>query len=46
MASFCAPAVENDFGVPADFPVNDVLERVELPGDDDEIARVQLNHPT
>lgn len=47
MASFGAAPVEKDLGVPADFvdALHDVLERHELRGDDDEIERIQLNHP-
>ena len=45
MASFRAAAVEQDLGMPADFLEDDVLERLEFRGDDDEIERLQLNSP-
>ncbi len=47
MASFGAAAVEKELGVPADFvdALQDILERHELRGDDDEIESVQLNTP-
>ena len=43
MASFAAAAVEKDLGMPTDFvdALQDIRERHELRGDDDEIESVQ-----